>query len=85
MRSAWKLPSRSASALALGERLRAARVEAGLTQHQLVDGLASSAYLSRIESGQRTPSPDLLRQFCERLGVTSEDLLRPDEANNFAR
>ena len=44
----------------LGARIKAARVAAGLTQPELAGSDASVAYLSRIESGQRRPSAELL-------------------------
>ncbi len=59
----------------LGRRLRLARETAGLTQTQLADGDASTAYISRIESGQRRPDLHLLERLAERVGTTPEELL----------
>jgi tetratricopeptide (TPR) repeat protein len=59
---------------AVGERLRTARVRAGLSQRQLAFPGCSPAYISRIESGDRIPSLQLLRELGRRLGVT-EDFL----------
>src|SRR5919205_897150 len=59
---------------AVGERLRTARVRAGLSQRQLSFPGCSPAYISRIESGDRIPSLQLLRELGRRLGV-SEDYL----------
>jgi tetratricopeptide (TPR) repeat protein len=59
---------------AVGERLRAAREAAGLSQRQLAFPGCSPAYISRIESGDRIPSLQLLRELGRRLGV-SEDYL----------
>lgn len=59
----------------LGRRLRIAREAAGLTQTQLASGDASTAYISRIESGQRRPDLHLLEQLAERVGSTTEELL----------
>ena len=58
----------------MGERLKAAREAAGLSQRQLSFGGCSPAYISRIESGERIPSLQLLRELGRRLGV-SEDYL----------
>ena len=70
---------------AVGERVRKAREEAGLTQLQLSFEGCTTAYISRIEAGQRTPSLQLLRELGRRLGV-SEDYLatgvRPDEVRD---
>jgi tetratricopeptide (TPR) repeat protein len=59
---------------AVGERLRTARIRAGLSQRQLAFPGCSPAYISRIESGDRIPSLQLLRELGRRLGVT-EDFL----------
>ena len=62
------------SPAAVGERLRAAREHAGLSQRQLSFPGCSPAYISRIESGDRIPSLQLLRELGRQLGV-SEDYL----------
>ena len=59
---------------AVGERLKAARERAGLSQRQLSFPGCSPAYISRIESGERIPSLQLLRELGRQLGV-SEDYL----------
>ena len=59
---------------AVGARLRAARERSGLSQRQLSFPGCSPAYISRIESGDRIPSLQLLRELGRRLGV-SEDWL----------
>jgi tetratricopeptide (TPR) repeat protein len=58
----------------VGERLREARERAGLTQRDLAFPGCSPAYISRIESGDRIPSLQLLRELGRRLNV-SEDYL----------
>ncbi len=59
---------------AVGERLRAAREAAGLSQRQLAFSGCSPAYISRIEAGDRIPSLQLLREMGRRLGVTEDYL-----------
>jgi tetratricopeptide (TPR) repeat protein len=59
---------------AVGRRLKAAREDAALSQRQLSFPGCSPAYISRIESGDRIPSLQLLRVLGDRLGV-SEDYL----------
>ena len=59
----------------LGRRLRNARVAAGLTQTEAAGGDASTAYISRIEAGQRRPDLRLLSQVATRLNTTVEELL----------
>ncbi len=62
----------------LGSRLKRARQRAGLTQGQTAEGCSSTAYISRIEAGQRRPAPELLDTLAGRLGCTLDDLLAPD-------
>jgi tetratricopeptide (TPR) repeat protein len=75
---------------AVGERLKAAREQAGLSQRQLSFPGCSPAYISRIESGDRIPSLQLLRELGNRLNV-SEDYLAtgatpsPDRAGELAQ
>ena len=57
---------------AVGRRLRDAREKAGLSQRQLAFPGCSPAYISRIESGDRIPSLQLLRELGRRLGVTED-------------
>lgn len=64
---------------AVGERLRAARERAGLSQRQLSFPGCSPAYISRIESGDRIPSLQLLRELGRRLGVTEDYLATGSE------
>ncbi len=64
----------------LGQRLRAAREAAGVSQRDLGAGNCTAAYISRIEKGERVPSLQLLREFAGRLGVSEDHLAygRPD-------
>jgi tetratricopeptide (TPR) repeat protein len=68
------------SPAAVGERLKEARERAGLSQRQLSFSGCSPAYISRIESGDRIPSLQLLRELGRRLGV-SEDYLATGTAD----
>lgn len=58
----------------VGRRLREARIGAGMSQRQLSFPGCSTAYLSRIESGHRTPSLQLMRELARRLGTTEDYL-----------
>jgi tetratricopeptide (TPR) repeat protein len=64
----------------VGQRLKAAREAAGLSQRQLAFAGCSPAYISRIEAGDRIPSLQLLRELGRRLGVT-EDYLATGDAD----
>ena len=52
----------------LGEKLRNARMDAGLTQKQLCEGLVTRNMLSQIENGSAKPSMGTLAEFARRLG-----------------
>jgi tetratricopeptide (TPR) repeat protein len=68
------------SPAAVGERLRAARLAAGLSQRDLSFDGCTAAYVSRIEAGARTPSYQILREFGKRLGVTADYLATGEDA-----
>jgi transcriptional regulator with XRE-family HTH domain len=59
---------------ATGRRIKELRDAAGLTQRQLAFEGCTPAYLSRVESGQRIPSLQILRELARRLGTTAEYL-----------
>jgi tetratricopeptide (TPR) repeat protein len=59
----------------LGARIKAARIAAGLTQPALAGDDASTAFLSRIETGQRRPNSELLEALAGRLGVSVDHLV----------
>ena len=52
----------------LGERLKQARLEMGLSQRQLCDGIVTRNMLSLLESGRTKPSMDTLTALAARLG-----------------
>ena len=54
----------------LGERIRAARLEAGLSQRQLCGDTITRNMLSQIENGSARPSMDTLSVLAQRLGKT---------------
>jgi transcriptional regulator with XRE-family HTH domain len=73
----------------LGDRLRALRVAAGLTQSELADGRFSKEYVSQIERGKTRPSAETLEWLAARLdadptyllgGVSAEDRGRVEAA-----
>ena len=54
----------------IGAKLRQARIEAGLSQRQLCEGIVTRNMLSQIENGSARPSMDTLALFASRLGKT---------------
>ena len=68
------------SPTAVGERLREAREQAGLTQLELAFPGCSASYISRVEAGKRIPSLQLLRELGRHLGVSGDYLATGTEA-----
>jgi tetratricopeptide (TPR) repeat protein len=58
----------------VGRRIREAREQAGLRQIDLAFPGCTPAYISRVESGARVPSLQLLHQLARRLDVTADYL-----------
>ena len=54
--------------MTLGQRLKQARIEAGLSQRQLCGNTITRNMLSQIENGYARPSMDTLRYLAENLG-----------------
>ena len=65
----------TALARSIGERIRAARLRAGLTQQQLAEGRYTKAYVSALEKGLAKPSMAALTFFSERLGLPPSHFL----------
>lgn len=59
----------------VGDRIRAARTRAGLTQAALAKGRYTAAYISALERGLAKPSMASLTFLSERLGVAVSDLV----------
>ena len=53
----------------IGRRVRRLRLARGLSQKQLAMPGVSYSYISRIESGNRKPTLNVLRKLARRLGV----------------
>ncbi len=60
--------------VAVGRRLKEARLAAGLSQRHLSFQGCSAAYISRLEAGDRVPSLQLLRKLAERLNADEQYL-----------
>lgn len=64
----------------IGENIRTARSNAGITQLALAHAIGyngddAGAYISRVESGAQEPRLDTLSRIAEALGVTTCSLL----------
>jgi tetratricopeptide (TPR) repeat protein len=58
----------------VGRRLREVRERAGMSQRDLAFPGCTNAYISRIESGNRIPSLQVIHEFARRLGVSPQYL-----------
>ncbi|MBQ9929741.1 MAG: helix-turn-helix domain-containing protein [Oscillospiraceae bacterium] len=69
----------------LGQLLKQARLEAGLSQRQLCGGKITRNMLSQIENGSAKPSMDTLRYLADRLGKPISYFLADTASPNQAR
>lgn len=69
----------------VGERIRQLRIHKDMTQSELVDGICSITYLSRIENGQIKPSNSFLIAVADKLGIDPEDLMDGDRNSHLKR
>jgi len=60
---------------AIGQRLRQARLAAGLTQQQLAGDRYTKAYISALENGIAKPSMAALNYIAPRLGKSASEIL----------
>ncbi|MRG96955.1 helix-turn-helix domain-containing protein [Polyangium spumosum] len=77
--------------LSIGERLKAFRLAAGLTQEEVAEGhdpdesFANKGHISSIEHGLANPTVETLQRIAEALGVELVDLVvSPDESPRHA-
>ena len=70
----------------IGARLRAVRRSRGLTLEELAGAAGmSTSTLSRLESGKRQASLELLLPLTRRLGIRLDDLVPPEQADPRVR
>ena len=66
----------------LGDELRKARLEAGLTQEALAAKAGvTREFISIIENGHQSPSVDTLMQICHAMGTAGWILMKRSEVN----
>lgn len=70
--------------MTLGEKLRTARLEAGLSQRQLCGEIITRNMLSQIENGTANPSVATLTALAARLGKPLSWFLEEEETGNGA-
>lgn len=75
----WHLDGEDSDAMALGDRIRALRKEAGWSQAELAERIGvDPGRVSRYEAGRITPSADALVRLAEVLNVSIDHLLIDD-------
>jgi tetratricopeptide (TPR) repeat protein len=62
-------PNAQAASARLGDRVRALRIAAGMTQGQLAEGRFSKEYISQIERGKTRPTEATIAWLAQRLDV----------------
>ncbi|WP_272496909.1 helix-turn-helix domain-containing protein [Actinomadura terrae] len=70
---------------AFGRRLKALRLERGLTQAAVAEGGVSTGYLSRLESGARPPTARAVEFLAARLGVPVSAFEATSEPHSLAQ
>lgn len=68
----------------LGQKLKAARLEAGLSQRQLCGDIITRNMLSQIENGSARPSRATLQALCGRLGRPLSEFAEDAPPENLA-
>jgi len=58
----------------LGDAIKNKRIEMGITQKELAEGICTQALISRIEKGDVTPKKDILNKLEERLNLEKDQL-----------
>ncbi|MGD0862485.1 MAG: helix-turn-helix transcriptional regulator [Candidatus Limnocylindrales bacterium] len=64
----------------IGQRIRKARLAAGLTQTQLAEPRYTKAYISALENGLSRPSMAALNHLAGRLGIQASQLINEEPA-----
>lgn len=56
----------------IGEYIKCRRLEMGLTQEQLCEGICEPITISRLENGKQTPSRNRIKAILQRLGLPDD-------------
>jgi transcriptional regulator with XRE-family HTH domain len=67
-------PAHIDDAAAVGARIHAARARSGLSLREIAFPGCSPSFLSRVEQGERVPSPATLERLARQLGVSADEL-----------
>lgn len=70
--------------ISLGDKVKQARKEKGLTQSELVDNVISRSMLSHIENGNANPSMSTLEYIAKKLDKPISYFLSDNESNTYS-
>jgi tetratricopeptide (TPR) repeat protein len=68
-------PTHISDPVAFGKHIQKLRHERGCSLRQMAFAGCSASFLSRVEAGQRVPSPSIVAEMASRFGVPVEQLL----------
>ncbi|MFD1413200.1 helix-turn-helix domain-containing protein [Oceanobacillus jeddahense] len=66
----------------LGQKLKFLRNKQNSTQHEIVEGICSVSYYSKIENGNVVPNEEILQLLAKKFGITMQELIQTDEVVN---
>lgn len=66
----------------LGQKLKFLRNKQNSTQHEIVEGICSVSYYSKIENGNVVPNEEILQLLAERFGIAPQELVQIEEVVN---
>lgn len=69
----------------IGERIRAARIEKGLSQEELAGDTFSRSYISELENNKRRPSAQTIRTLARQLGKPMDYFLQDEQQEVIAK
>ncbi|MEG9296006.1 tetratricopeptide repeat protein [Mangrovibacillus sp. Mu-81] len=62
----------------IGNRIKFHRLNKGMTQDDLAEGIISKSYLSKIENNQAIPAKEIIELLCEKLEIPYEESEQED-------
>lgn len=69
----------------IGSRIKLQRLNKGITQEELAEGVISKSYLSKIENNQAIPAEEIIQILCERLEISYLENQREDTRKEIER
>ncbi|WP_188734846.1 helix-turn-helix domain-containing protein [Oceanobacillus neutriphilus] len=66
--------------LDLGQKLKFLRSKQKSKQQEIVEGICSVSYYSKIENGNVVPNEEILQLLAQRFGISVQELVQTDEA-----